>query len=70
MRWTVSETKKLAHLANEGRPNDEIAQEMQRSTSSVKNKIAAMRDKGELPAQATPLKRKRENEGDDRPSST
>lgn len=43
---------------------------MDRSNSSVKNKIAAMRDKGELPAQATPLKRKRDtSEADDRPGS-
>lgn len=46
---------------------------MERSVSSVKNKIAAMRDKGKLPfdaVQATPLKRRRDpKEDDDRPSS-
>lgn len=41
---------------------------MARSASAVKNKIAAMRDKGELPALPTPLKRKRDLTGvDDRP---
>lgn len=41
---------------------------MERSVSAVKNKIAAMRDKEELPVLATPFKRKRDAEGaDDRP---
>lgn len=42
---------------------------MERSVSAVKNKIAAMRDKGELPALDTPLKKKRDLAGvGDRPT--
>ncbi|KAG6353380.1 hypothetical protein INS49_007460 [Diaporthe citri] len=68
-RWAAAEMEKAKRMTNEGRSNDEIAKEMERSVSAVKNKIAAMRDKGELPVLATPLKRKRDPTGvDDRPT--
>ncbi|KAK7701531.1 hypothetical protein SLS64_010276 [Diaporthe eres] len=64
-RWAAAEKEKTKLMVNEGRSPQEIAKEMQRSASAVKNKIAVMRDRGELPALPTPLKRKRGPTGTD-----
>ncbi|KAI7776611.1 hypothetical protein LA080_004761 [Diaporthe eres] len=66
-RWAAAEIEKAKLMVNEGRSPQEIAKEMQRSASAVKNKIATMRDRGELPALPTPRKRKRGSTGTDNP---